>query len=144
MWDDASPKWERRSLTILAGHPIPLKLWLAVYHSSPKMWDSLKRRWSDWKVCRHQTPWLVFSDRSFFSFLQIIGVPLLAYSAALKHLRAQRQLKDKEMAAAARVEYGADFDKVFSYMKRGKVHVMSGDGAIARHFAKLKGLATGI
>lgn len=60
MWDDASPKWERRSLTILAGRPVPLKLWPAVYHSSPKMWDSLKRRWSDWKVCRHQTPWLFF------------------------------------------------------------------------------------
>lgn len=140
MWDDASPKWERRSLTILAGRPVPLKLWPAVYHSSPKMWDSLKRRWSDWKLFADH--WSTFSKDFQDGALCVDGVKL-AYSAALKHLRAQRQLKDKQMAAAARMEYDADFDKVFSYMKRGKVHVMSGDGAIARHFAKLKGLAIG-
>ena len=51
MWDDTSTYWNRESVLVIHGHPIPIIHWPDVYKRWRRGdWDTIKSNYVDWKV----------------------------------------------------------------------------------------------
>jgi hypothetical protein len=53
MWDDTSTYWNRESVLVIHGHPIPIVRWPDIYKQWRwGDWDTIKSNYVDWKVSR--------------------------------------------------------------------------------------------
>ena len=68
----------------------------------------------------------------------------LSFTAICKCLRAQRHAEDEVLSEKARLEFGADFDIVFSYCQGGRCVVMSDITTIANKYREQKALKNNV
>jgi len=50
MWDDTPPHWQRNSVLVIRGIPIPIVYWKKIYSRLHGEWKGLKSNWSLWKA----------------------------------------------------------------------------------------------
>jgi hypothetical protein len=60
------------------------------------------------------------------------------YKAVLKHLADERALHNNFDAAAARREYGSDFNRVFAYNRNGVQCIKTKDSDISKQYRALR------
>ncbi|KAJ3712995.1 hypothetical protein DFJ43DRAFT_50271, partial [Lentinula guzmanii] len=137
VWDDESPDWDPvdcgTRLLSINGVPIALRYWRNVYSGKKdKRWRGIKGIWTEWKFVveryRLSTP-EVFWDR-----FSLATGERCNWKAICDALREERAIYNKELADAAKLEYGDNFHKFFS--NRGKV--MIDVSAIAHRYLALK------
>ncbi|CAA7264058.1 unnamed protein product [Cyclocybe aegerita] len=163
MWDDHSEHWDRQSVLVIKGTPIPICYWKDIYTSkgSPKgrlwkqnQWKGLKGRWFEWKVhlftsSAHEVvidtiqvlikEWRRGSPDEFWAHFVVDGKPL-GYKAILDKLAEWRGVENNMLCERAKLEYGEQFSSIFSYTKNGRKCVKTKASDVAKQYRELQGI----
>ncbi|KAH7871102.1 uncharacterized protein C8R40DRAFT_1174803 [Lentinula edodes] len=133
IWDDEGPNWDPAdcgtNLLLINGTPIALRYWPEVFSGKKDArWKALKKNWTEWKfvVERYCSS---TADAFWKEFSSADGNPF-NWKRICETLRVQRAAHEQHIVDRAKVEYGADFDKIF--VNRGKV--LTDRTAIARRY----------
>jgi hypothetical protein len=158
MWDDAPPHWQRNSVLIIRGVPVPIVYWKTIYSRLHGEWKGLKSNWSLWKVSsspfvifapdsyRFQmivTRWRLSTEANFWKEFSDDNGNRMTYTGVVKTLKANRVKQDEEIAACAKKEYGTQFSEIFVYRKNGALHVKTKPSEIAKQYRSLQNLCDG-
>ncbi|KAJ7652341.1 hypothetical protein DFH06DRAFT_534806 [Mycena polygramma] len=139
MWDDTSAYWKNDSVLVIHDHPTALIYWPEIFKKTG-LWVAHKSNWTEWKFLvehyRQGTP------DEFWSAFRTKDGGKMSYTAICAAIRSERKNVDRDLAAQARREYGADFNSKFSYRcsKTNTRVVMTKDSSIAKEYKRLQSL----
>ncbi|KAJ6464173.1 hypothetical protein C8R47DRAFT_1026360 [Mycena vitilis] len=139
MWDDTSTYWRNDSVLVIDNHPTALIYWPEIFKKTG-LWGAHKSNWNEWKFLvkhyRQGTP------DEFWSAFKTKDGGKMSYTAICAAIRSERKDVDRDLAAQARREYGADFNSKFSYRcsKTNTRVVMTKDSSIAKEYKRLGGI----
>ena len=129
--------WTSSSLITMNGIGVPLGLWKKLYkRTRPGAWERIKDQWTKFIVGGFKifdTPeefWAAMSLPSTMPNSKVINFRKI--SETLRKIRSERDSKDVEKARAKYME--DEYQSMFSYKKRGKVHIMTKPKDIARRY----------
>jgi len=137
IWDDTSTFWAPTdAIFFVKGHAIALIYLPELYRRwKGQQWEGLKKQYSEWKPLieryRSGTPedfWREFS----------LGGKRFPYSRIVKALRDQRKEDNLRTVQEAQLVYGDSFNALFSYLKNGKVVVMTAPSEISKRYRELQ------
>ncbi|KAJ3844847.1 hypothetical protein EV361DRAFT_942974 [Lentinula raphanica] len=137
VWDDEGPDWDPidcGNILSLNNIPIAVRYWRDAFSGkkNSKRWKAMKSSWTEWKFVMEE--YRSITPAVFWARFPPTNGKQHKWQSIVNTLRAERTARNNELVERAKLEYGEQFDELFSNRKK----VLVDPTAIANRYLSLK------